>query len=264
MTASYKEVLLTYADLLGFRANLRLKNAEEVREALNAFREGTTPEEGFADRYEVSYFNFSDLIVRATHVHSDANKSYAVGLLFHELSDLAFAQAIMVGLGFLVRGAVTIGKVYSESNMIFGDALVRAYELESSLAVYPRIIIDPEVLRVFEQTTCLKKDGHDHETERPYIRNLLAKGDDGIYFVDYLRCWGREDSDNLYSLLDTHASLIRRFASEATVLDAKSAKVNWLANYHNEVAREWGDNDLMIKAQDLPMTFDLPGGEGST
>ena len=264
MIPEYRDVLLSYADLLGFRANLRSKSAEEIRQALNDFREGTRPEGTFADRYEVSYFNFSDLIVRSTPVHSDANKKYAVGLLFHELHDLAYAQAVMVGRGFLVRGAVTIGKVYSESNMIFGDALVRAYELESTLAVYPRIVIDPEVLRTFEQTHLLKKDTHDHETERPYIRSLLAKGSDGIYFVDYLRCWGREDLDNFSDFLELHASLIRKSASGMPVLDGRSAKISWLANYHNEVAQEWADGSLTIKAHELPMTFELPPAKEAT
>jgi hypothetical protein len=256
MGIEYKEVLLSYADLLGFRENLHSKTAEEIREGLYAFREGTTPEETFAGQYEVSYFNFSDLIVRTTHLNSDANRRHAIGLLFHELHDLAFGQAVMAGLGFLIRGAVTVGRVYTEPNMIFGEALVRAYELETKLAVYPRILVDPKVLRVFEGTDLLKKNTHDHETERPYIRELLSKGPDGIYFIDYLRVAVEDYGDQFYSFLNMHASLIRTMASQMNVLDAKSAKLSWLANYHNEVAREWG------QAEELPMMFELPSSGG--
>lgn len=262
MSVKYKEVLLSYADLLGFREHLRSKEAGEIKEALDAFRVGTKPEKSFAELYEVAYFNFSDLMVRATNLHSDANKKYGIGLLFHELLDLAYGQAAMASLGFLVRGAVTVGKLYSSSNMIFGDALARAYEMESKLAVYPRIVVDPVVLRVFEQTGLLKKDTHDHDDERPYIRNLLSKGSDGIYFVDYLRAMSREYADHFDSFMSQHADLIRSQASQMKALDGHSVKLTWLARYHNEVVAEWKDHDeLAVTAEELPMVFDLPTGD---
>lgn len=264
MSLKYKKVLLSYADLLGFREHLRSKKAGEIKEALDAFRAGTKPEKSFADLYEVAYFNFSDLMVRATNLLSDANKKYAIGLLFHELLDLAYGQAAMASLGFLVRGAVTVGNLYSKSNMIFGDALVRAYKMESKLAVYPRIVVDPVVLRVFEETGLLKKDTHAHDDERPYIRRLLSKGSDGIYFVDYLRAMSREYADHFDTFMSQHAALIRSEASQMKELDGHSVKLTWLANYHNEVVAEWGDHDeLTVSPEELPMMFDLPKDEGA-
>ena len=41
----------------------------------------------------------------------------------------------------LLRGAITIGKHFSDENLIFSKALIEAYKIESSIARYPRIII---------------------------------------------------------------------------------------------------------------------------
>src|ERR1700756_3728702 len=50
-------------------------------------------------------------------------------------------------LGFLIRGGIALGGLYHSSDIVFGEALIDAYRLESKVAVYPRILISPTVLR---------------------------------------------------------------------------------------------------------------------
>lgn len=43
----------------------------------------------------------------------------------------------------LTRGGITIGKlIHREGGVLIGPAMIRAYEIESTLSVYPRILID--------------------------------------------------------------------------------------------------------------------------
>ena len=42
--------------------------------------------------------------------------------------------------GFLGRGGATVGQLVHRNGVVFGPALVEAYELEAKMAVYPRII----------------------------------------------------------------------------------------------------------------------------
>jgi len=58
---------------------------------------------------------------------------------------LGYLQFFAAWSGILVRGAVTIGDIVHDENIVFGPALNRAYELESKMAVYPRIILDPKI-----------------------------------------------------------------------------------------------------------------------
>ena len=53
--------------------------------------------------------------------------------------------------GFLCRGACTFGEVYydEEENMLFGPAINEVYTLEQKKAIYPRVIIDPNISEHF-------------------------------------------------------------------------------------------------------------------
>jgi len=46
--------------------------------------------------------------------------------------------------GFYLRGAATVGNLIHDTACVFGPALIRAYELESKEAKFPRIILDPD------------------------------------------------------------------------------------------------------------------------
>jgi hypothetical protein len=51
--------------------------------------------------------------------------------------------------GFLVRGGVTVGDIIHTSDFVFGPALNRAYEIENTLAIYPRVLVDPLIIQEF-------------------------------------------------------------------------------------------------------------------
>ena len=78
--------------------------------------------------------------------------------------------AAALRLGFLVRGAATIGKLYHANAVVFGEALVEATQLEARTAVYPRIILSSAVSR----------RGQD------WKKFLVTRDDDGIYCLDYI------------------------------------------------------------------------------
>ena len=75
----------------------------------------------------------------------------------------------------LIRGAVTIGPLYHESGLIFGQGLVSAYDMESCVAKYPRIIVDDTVLNGAPA-------GRDAETS-------MFQDDDGRWCLDYMTAY---------------------------------------------------------------------------
>jgi hypothetical protein len=48
-------------------------------------------------------------------------------------------------IGFLIRGGATIGKLYHAQGVIFGEALIEAYKIESRTAIYPRIVLSNKI-----------------------------------------------------------------------------------------------------------------------
>src|SRR4029077_13762190 len=93
-----------------------------------------------------------------------------------EIYYLSEMQLSMALDGILIRGAICVGDLFAESeeSIVFGPALVKAYRLESEYAIYPRIVIDRDVIWDAE--------------ERGYIaswHDYCLQGEDGVYFVDY-------------------------------------------------------------------------------
>lgn len=84
-------------------------------------------------------------------------------------------SAVGDGVGWLVRGGITIGDFYIDDTIVWGPALLRAYELEDKLAIYPRIILDETVTSVLSIST---------------IKNDFVRVDkDGFRFLNYMDIW---------------------------------------------------------------------------
>jgi hypothetical protein len=76
-------------------------------------------------------------------------------------------------IGLLVRGGATIGKLYHTPRVIFGKALNDAYDIETKVSNFPRVVLSPEII---SQLT--KSD----------IQGLGLLSDDyGWYHVDYFK-----------------------------------------------------------------------------
>jgi hypothetical protein len=66
------------------------------------------------------------------------------------VASLLLALATMVlataSRGFYIRGGVAVGDIIHDDEIVFGPGLNRAYELESKLAKFPRVVVDQAVL----------------------------------------------------------------------------------------------------------------------
>jgi hypothetical protein len=166
-----------------------------------------------------------------------------------EILNLAGKQCDLACEGILLRGALTVADLYSNDEYVFGPALVNSYQLESESAVFPRIVLDNQVMRM--------------ATDQPFGRiwfDYLRRGEDGLYFVDYLKgaCSDRHSypDENTPSVPDTlamHKQVIERKLRE---LKTKGEKIYqkgvWLALYHNTVVREMVEREGQIDAEKLP------------
>ncbi len=55
-------------------------------------------------------------------------------------------QLAMMAKGFFTRGGISTGSHYADSNIIFSKGLVSAYLIESTKAVYPRVVVDRTII----------------------------------------------------------------------------------------------------------------------
>jgi hypothetical protein len=57
-----------------------------------------------------------------------------------------------------LRGGVSIGFHYEDDNIIFSDGLIKAYYLESKKSIYPRIILDEDLIKRLKRLWKSHKD----------------------------------------------------------------------------------------------------------
>ncbi|HJX84822.1 MAG TPA: hypothetical protein VJ723_10800 [Candidatus Angelobacter sp.] len=145
-------------------------------------------------------------------------------------------QLKMVDAGFFVRGRISIGQLYMDNEIVFGNALIEAYTAESTLARDPRIVLAKSVQPYFEQH--LKYYGS--PAQSPHNRVLL-RDVDGQIFVNYLGVIFDDDPDDpRLDELAKHKSAIEERLQKHKNEPPIWSKYAWSANYHNFICHEQG------------------------
>ena len=115
---------------------------------------------------------FSDNIVFAQEIYSEDNVYQVFNFILFVSAYLH--QALLAG--FLVRGGITIGDLYIDNTFVSGKALIKAYQLESQIAIYPRVVVDFDVFGILSTLDDMIKKNFS-----------LPVGDDLIYCIDGFR-----------------------------------------------------------------------------
>lgn len=256
----YKEAVISFVDILGFKDLINKSTYKEVAQKLSTVRRlsgNNGSEDG--DGFEAKIIQFSDSIIRIRPLDSTANKEMRYGLMYFEMLDLVHMQGELINHGICVRGGVSVGDVHFDNETLFGPGFVRAYELESIYADYPRIVIDPRLINQLQKDHRLASAQNTRSQEFSYIRKNVRKGSDGIYYIDYLRAFLGEidDPDNIPVFLQNHKDVILQTAKGAAELSSISAKYLWMATYHNELVAELETKFLehrCLKREDFEVT----------
>jgi hypothetical protein len=170
--------------------------------------------------------SFSDLIVRFRPLGEDGDQEFAV---FREVLDLCFAQSRLLQRGILVRGGMTIGPLYYDELHVFGPGLVRAYELESHLAVYPRIITEFSLGQNFTKYR-IKEGGY------PYVE----ADSDGIPFLSYISpntsYFAKEINSS--ALRQIHAAIELNLRETQSIVASDRQKLLWVCGKFNKLIEQ--------------------------
>jgi len=136
----YERRIVAYFDVLGWRSEIEQAGQDARKIARIAivpktFGQGVS--QISAQTPGAHLTSFSDNVV--------VSAPYKIDRLQSSLDSLAMIQLRLAFAGFWLRGAITIGPLIHNQDLVFGPALNRAYELESNHAKYPRILIDNNI-----------------------------------------------------------------------------------------------------------------------
>ena len=144
--------------------------------------------------------------------------------------DLAFFQLEMANTGFFVRGAISVGSLYLDEIVVFGNALMESYEGETSLARDPRIVLTQSARHYV--TNHLEK--YPNKNFAPQTRHVL-QDTDGQWFVNYLDTilYAEHEQGPFYSELEKHKESVELKLEQYRQKPPIFSKYAWTASYHN-------------------------------
>lgn len=95
------------------------------------------------------------------------------------LSVIRKYQRTLMSHGIFVRGGVSFGKHYETDQMIFSEALVDSYKIESKIARYPRIVINQKIIsEILLDCDCLPQNITN------YVNSLILMDWEKVCFVN--------------------------------------------------------------------------------
>lgn len=190
----YQEQFTLFIDLLGFKEAIEqaAPKIEQIKEFLRKLAKLCGPYEleigGESISFRPAVSTFSDCIVCSYPFQTTVGRfRRAEGVAL--LSVISQIQSLIsefaadaLRLGLLLRGGIALGDLYHappmksdpEPHIIFGRGLIDAHALESKCAIYPRIVVSPEIIRRIDITDLeLRGTGY------------LLKCDDGLWCINY-------------------------------------------------------------------------------
>lgn len=161
---SYDEKITAFIDILGFkelildlekRPDLH-KQIHRALEYLKHYKNIAGDETTTLRDLKISMF--SDSLAVSAPCDKFLDVIWACGWL----------SAQLLYIGILTRGGIAKGNMVHQDDFLYGRGLIDAYEIESKVANYPRIVLAPELL----------------ERITPQVKNFLRADADGLWFIN--------------------------------------------------------------------------------
>lgn len=237
VNATFQTRYCAFVDILGFRESVGRLEASELLSILEiTHRPDQGAELGKLFGTEIKTSSFSDNICISAELGLAG-----LFMLFVSLEELALR---LLDRGALLRGGIVKGLLYHKDNVVFGDALVSAYQLESQHAVYPRILVTREV--------ALEAHSLGGALTANQLLPYVLSSDDGPFFLNVLRHLTSDLTETNQNRPHDFARyrLIARRLQEGlnTTVDTPRhfAKHQWFARYWNRMLPDTGANELRL------------------
>ncbi len=230
--------LVAFIDILGFRSVIMGAGKTEHEVILKALQELavenknfkiTTKEVSERERQTLiqpSFTSFSDNVLISYELDGLGKAGIWHGLQSIRVTACGLAHRARE-FGCLVRGAVMIGDLYQKDGVAFGPGLVRAYELESETAFYPRVIVTQDVIDRLGAFAA--KDGWATD-DRSMFRDS-----DGYWCLDYMTA----NLEYLGSDMTPEACMARRTWALGQRHEALVIAVRLAENRHDKASQKW-------------------------
>ncbi len=249
----YHERILAFVDILGFKELIRSSENDTTKlnailNALSFLKSLEMPKNWTSEDLEIEECvqykgidrfklqdsirctTFSDSIAVSVNVQENVNE--AVSFL---IVNLALVGYVLLQEGILLRGGITIGKLlHTDDGVVMGQGLIDAYELETTHAKYPRIILSKKLLQVLEYPIVSKSQSY------PY-HQYFERFDDGcvgfhqMKFLQVIQSATKYKGQSIKNSLNIIRKRIIHGLDENLDRPEVYAKYKWLKDAYNNL-----------------------------
>lgn len=214
----YEKRLIAFVDFLGFK-----KMIEESEK--NEWRTGeiyTAIHDIYMVLWDYLANSPGNTTLRITHF----SDSVVMSCVLDEVEDVVLIirhlryiqQKLAEEHSMLIRGAITIGNLIHDDHILMGPAMVEAYNMESHVALYPRIIVSDMAKQVWDKCT------HLLQVDNAPDNQFVLKDTDGQWYIDYLNDLDGNFSNDGERMFNSIGDLIRDNISNPVL----QSKYQWL------------------------------------
>lgn len=234
----YSKRLIVFIDILGFRSYLEDSSKLTLLvEQLKNIKKNFSGTYKFAQQLKFEVIQLSDSII----ISIETNYVWDTMEALEKISIQACDSLVKYGIFF--RGAITYGDFYHQDGILVSPAVSKAYEIESTIAKYPRIIISDEFIDLYKHQVAVAPDYKDFGKQA--IEDLIKVDSEGFKYLHYLNSamirlndqsavFLRTDEAKLLEYLPRHKYLIEEKLEENKNNQKVLEKYVWLASYHNK------------------------------
>jgi len=262
MGRSYKDRIVAFVDMLGtservladsegtftnavYKVISALNGRKRIWQNIPHIRTGKSVEVEFdaPDSGEERLTTVSDGIVMSFPAIETRNP-HAMGsrsLPILRCLDQVFSMQLgLLSVGLRTRGGICRGRLVHTNNFVYGEGIVKAYRLESRVAIYPRTVIDQEII----DTLISEPIPSEIVLFENRIAHMIRVDGDGHHFVDFL---GQDPMHGKAYLSSSLPDIYKETMDDlARTTDPKIiTKLQWLKNYILKTAADMDQSRLL-------------------
>lgn len=234
-----KKCFIAYLDLLGTKEKIGVPQSLDdiytiYRDALNAHKKFPND-----DKPNLNVKIFSDNILVSIEVNPEYEESLLdLDYLLHFV--IYFQLYALTHAAWLLRGCITMGELYIDNVFVWGKGLVHAYELESNIAIYPRVIIDKQNTELSSRLAIL------NSIEPSSAVNTVTDSD-GCQFLSFEDIsLSKSEEERLSGLKNRYDWLIDDYFKKQFPNPKIQQKIHWIVNYHNYVCTKKNHPEYIV------------------
>lgn len=231
---------VAYLDILGASKYMQ-DNSEQFLNDLNVIYENAMNDVIFTNvlsKKDIAIKIFSDnILIAVKTTKQDIDRQSKLVKIINLVGNL-YCNALR--LGYLVRGSITEGKFYRNKTFVYGKALVEAVKLEEKIAIYPRVIIQDNLVSLIPQYIA-------QDSDRKYYLNcfIFTKTFDNTTFKlrilnQLTKCSNNEEITQKIMWLVTYFNNFQQspYSNNVEQLEISQQELNEALNITSEVNHE--------------------------